>query len=373
MIKNNEKSNRFNLKEVIIVVVITLSFGLIIGVIIGYNGNLKKEDEKTNEFLVTYNELKNKYYKEVDEDELFSAGIKGLIDYFEEKNTSFIEKQSATSFNNGLRGSYQGYGITFSKKEDGYYIDEVSEENSAYFTNIELPIKFISINEREIKDLTTEELLSFISTTSKADFVLANNQKVSLVKKEISLKTVASSNLNDDISYIKIATFSDNTYEQLLAEIKIINANNLIIDLRNNTGGLLTSVKSVASLFSDEKEIIFKTKRKDEVTDYNTTGEGKEYNIVVLINERTASAAEVLATYLKEMQNAILVGTKSYGKGTVQETKQLKSGATIKFTTKEWLTSKGNSINELGITPDVNESDVNKQLEVAISQIKKDM
>ena len=148
----------------------------------------------------------------------------------------------------------------------------------------------------------------------------------------------------------------------------------LIIDLRDNTGGLLSQAESLSDLFVEKGKNIYQIKDKNGyITPYKAQ-EGvyrKFKKIVVLVNGNSASASEVLALALKESANATIVGVKTFGKGTVQQTKMLDSGAMVKYTSSYWLSPNGNSINLVGIVPDVEETTVEKQIDTALKAVRK--
>ena len=182
------------------------------------------------------------------------------------------------------------------------------------------------------------------------------------------------SEIFDNIGYINISTFSATTEEQVKKELDNFDKNisNLIIDLRNNTGGYLNAAYDVSELFLKKGKVIYQLKdRNNKITKFTAkSGEYRHFNnIIVIINGSTASASEILALALKESANAKIVGTKSYGKGTVQETSKLKSGSMVKYTTAYWLSPEGNSINKTGITPDYKidgeEGQLKKAIEIA--------
>ena len=183
------------------------------------------------------------------------------------------------------------------------------------------------------------------------------------------------------IGYININNFASNTYKQFKSVLKDVEKNNidsLIIDVRNNTGGHLSQVKNILSVFFDKKTVLFQIQNKKKTTKYYGSGDNKKtYPVVVLVNGGSASASEVLASCFKDnYKDATLVGVTTYGKGTVQQTKSLSEGSSFKFTTEKWLTSKGDWINEKGIEPDVvvendPESDVDAQLDKAIELLSK--
>lgn len=159
------------------------------------------------------------------------------------------------------------------------------------------------------------------------------------------------------IGYIALTKFSDTAYEQFNKELKKIESSNidsLIIDVRNNTGGYLNEATKIAELFIEKGKTIYslENKNKTEITK-DETEEQRSYKVGILINGSSASASEVLASALKYSYGASLIGTKSYGKGKVQQTSNLSDGAMIKYTTARWLTPEGNCIDGVGLTPDV--------------------
>jgi len=199
---------------------------------------------------------------------------------------------------------------------------------------------------------------------------------ISAVRKKIDIPSVESSietSSNQRIGIIKINIFAANTYKQFRKELTTIEKqgiDKLVIDVRDNSGGYLSSASNIASIFLKEKSVIYQLKskgQKEAVLD--TTAEKRTYPIVVLINEETASASEVLALALKESYGAILVGSNSFGKSKIQTTNQLSNGSVLKYTIEEWLSPKGNSVNDKGIYPDIEEYDENEQLNRAIELI----
>ena len=158
------------------------------------------------------------------------------------------------------------------------------------------------------------------------------------------------------IGYLKIEMFSNNITKQVKKELESLkkkNIDKLVIDVRDNPGGYLTQVTEILSLFMTKKDVIYQLQTKNNKEKvYSTSSKAiYSYPVVVLINENSASASEILASAFKETYNAEIVGVNSYGKGTVQKTGDLNNGDTIKYTVQKWLTPKGNWINEKGVTP----------------------
>jgi len=165
-------------------------------------------------------------------------------------------------------------------------------------------------------------------------------------------------NQNDKkVGYIQISKFSDTIYEQFNNELKKLEESmidSLIIDLRNNTGGYLSGATNIAELFLEKGKIIYSLQNKiDKEDTKDETEEHRNYKVYVLINNGSASAAEVLSAALKYSYGATLVGTTSYGKGKVQKTSKLNDGTMYKYTSAKWLTPNGDCIDEVGLVPDI--------------------
>ena len=163
--------------------------------------------------------------------------------------------------------------------------------------------------------------------------------------------------LENNIGYIAVSTFADKTYEQFtkaLTSLEEKGLKSLIIDLRGNGGGYLYTVTEMISEFVDHNTVIYQIKTKDLIERYGALNDKtKSYKVVILVDEDSASASEIMASAMQEQYHAILVGKTTYGKGTVQVTLGLSNDTLIKYTIQEWLTSIGNSINDVGVKPDV--------------------
>jgi len=209
--------------------------------------------------------------------------------------------------------------------------------------------------------MTANEIVNLIKNADNY-FTLKlqrDNETVSVsLKNEKILSPSIEYNLieDSDIGYIYIENFSktlDVQMEKALKKLENKGMKSLIIDLRDNTGGYLDIASKVTSMFMEKGKKIYSLSYKNEVTHYfDETTDSKKYNIIVLINENTASASEIMAAALKESYGAKIIGKKSFGKGKVQQTMELEDGSMIKYTSAYWLTPVGTCIDEIGITPD---------------------
>ena len=380
------KNVNFSLLEVIIIILVTgivvsLSTGLIV-----YNNYDKisksKSDDTSSEikeFTESYNHIINSYIDEVDKSKLIDAAISGMYNFLNDEYSIYMDNDMTESLNEQLEGTYDGIGIEMTMNNKGViYVTQVFKNTPAEKAGLKPDDILVALDGESLEGKTTAEVASVIKKGTKSEFKLTykrdNIEKtVTVNKKHIYINSVKSE-IFDNIGYINISTFSATTEEQVKKELDNFDKNisNLIIDLRNNTGGYLNSAYDVSELFLKKGKVIYQLKdRNNKITKFTAkSGEYRHFNnIIVIINGSTASASEILALALKESANAKIVGTKSYGKGTVQETSKLKSGSMVKYTTAYWLSPEGNSINKTGITPDYKidgeEGQLKKAIEIA--------
>ena len=380
------KNVNFSLLEVIIIILVTgivvsLSTGLIV-----YNNYDKisksKSDDTSSEikeFTESYNHIINSYIDEVDKSKLIDAAISGMYNFLNDEYSIYMDNDMTESLNEQLEGTYDGIGIEMTMNNKGViYVTQVFKNTPAEKAGLKPDDILVALDGESLEGKTTAEVASVIKKGTKSEFKLTykrdNIEKtVTVNKKHIYINSVKSE-IFDNIGYINISTFSATTEEQVKKELDNFDKNisNLIIDMRNNTGGYLNAAYDVSELFLKKGKVIYQLKdRNNKITKFTAkSGEYRHFNnIIVIINGSTASASEILALALKESANAKIVGTKSYGKGTVQETSKLKSGSMVKYTTAYWLSPKGNSINKTGITPDYKidgeEGQLKKAIEIA--------
>lgn len=380
------KNVNFSLLEVIIIILVTgivvsLSTGLIV-----YNNYDKisksKSDDTSSEikeFTESYNHIINSYIDEVDKSKLIDAAISGMYNFLNDEYSIYMDNDMTESLNEQLEGTYDGIGIEMTMNNKGViYVTQVFKNTPAEKAGLKPDDILVALDGESLEGKTTAEVAIIIKKGTKSEFKLTykrdNIEKtVTVNKKHIYINSVKSERF-DNIGYINISTFSATTEEQVKKELDNFDKNisDLIIDLRNNTGGYLNAAYDVSELFLKKGKVIYQLKdRNNKITKFTAkSGEYRHFNnIIVIINGSTASASEILALALKESANAKIVGTKSYGKGTVQETSKLKSGSMVKYTTAYWLSPEGNSINKTGITPDYKidgeEGQLKKAIEIA--------
>jgi len=366
--KLNPEENKFNFLEIILLMFMAFVVGVFASQAISLKIPILNNTtviEDTSELTRVYNLIINKYYGEVDKKELTSAAIKGMMNYLSDDYSMYFTEDEKNDFNERLNGVYTGLGVEITNDaSNNAMIVTVFDNSSAKDANLKPGDIIAKINGEDVLGLGKEEVVKKIKGKSNYSFnmsVLRDNNliDVKVVTKSITLSSVTSSVIekdNEKIGYIYISIFALNTYDQFkeqLEELEKMKITSLIIDVRSNTGGHLTSVTSILDLFLNKTDVLYQIKSKDKIKKvYGTDASTRKYPIVVLTNELSASASEILASALKEAYGAKTVGIKTFGKGTMQNMLDLENGGMIKVTTEEWLTSKGNKINKEGVPVD---------------------
>jgi len=366
--KLNPEENKFNFLEIILLMFMAFIVGVFASQAISLKIPILNNTtviEDTSELTRVYNLIINKYYGEVDKKELTSAAIKGMMNYLSDDYSMYFTEDEKNDFNERLNGVYTGLGVEITNDaSNNAMIVTVFDNSSAKDANLKPGDIIAKINGEDVLGLGKEEVVKKIKGKSNYSFnmsVLRDNNliDVKVVTKSITLSSVTSSVIekdNEKIGYIYISIFALNTYDQFkeqLEELEKMKITSLIIDVRSNTGGHLTSVTSILDLFLNKTDVLYQIKSKDKIKKvYGTETSTRKYPIVVLTNELSASASEILASALKEAYGAKTVGIKTFGKGTMQNMLDLENGGMIKVTTEEWLTSKGNKINKEGVPVD---------------------
>lgn len=365
-----EKKVGFNYLEVILIMIITLIIGGFLGGFVNqFVTKPTKQESSTvsdefQEFLNTYEDIKENYYEEIDEGEMLNAGIKGMIDYLDDKYSVYMDEEETEEFNEQVEGKYVGIGTEIMQLEDGsVVVSNPFEGSPAAKAGLQAGDVIIRVNDTNVTGKTSSEVSNLIkkSTDSTVNITVRRDdeEKTFTIEREtIEIESVDSSvfDVNDKkVGYIYISIFAANTdqqFEQALEDLEKDGIDSLVIDVRSNSGGYLDCVTEIASLFLGKGKVIYQLDTKGIVEKiYDETKTKRDYPIAVLINSSSASASEILAASLKESYGAEVVGVNSYGKGTVQRAYQLENGATVKYTIQKWLTPDGNWINEVGVEP----------------------
>lgn len=362
--------NSFSIPEVIMLVIVSILFGVIVGCILTYGKVLSANnnvDSKTKELVATYEKIRDNYYDEVSENDLINAAVNGMVGILNDPYSYYMDSDATNSFNQKVDGQYVGIGTTILyDSTDGNKVVDIFTGSPADKAGVKVGDIFYSIDGKKVRYLSMSGISRYIKgnkgTSSDFVFIRDGNQiSMTITRDVVDIPSVSSKIIegkNKKIGYINIETFAANTYNQFEKNLKSLEKqkiDSLIIDVRNNPGGHLNQVEDILSMFFNKKTVLYRIETKDEVEKvYSKTRKSRSYDVAVLINSESASASEVLASCFQEnYKNATIVGTTSYGKGTVQKALELSTGASLKYTTQKWLTSKGVWINDKGVTPDI--------------------
>lgn len=357
----------YGLIEIVIIIVVTsIISALATGVLItknystdgGYSYAQLANDENVQDFLNVYSKIVSQYYENVDKKAIIDSAISGMTNYLDDTYTSYLDEDKANNLKTELNKTYVGIGIVL---KDNVVVNIV-ENSPAYKAGIMSGDKIIKVNGNDVENVSKEELAKMINENSDgANIVVARNNE------ELEFNNIKSETLNspsityniieDDIAYMKISIFSNTLSQQInfaITELNKKNMNKLIIDLRDNTGGYLEQAYESAELFLEKGKVVYslidKSNKIKKVKDETDTKQS--IPIVILVNNNTASAAEIFAAALKDSYGAIIVGKTSFGKGKVQHTYSLDSGGLVKYTSSKWLRPNGQCIDNIGIVPD---------------------
>jgi carboxyl-terminal processing protease len=363
----------FKLREVIILISIATIIGVLSGSLLTYNfagtthnSNNKSSNTKyINEFQEAFDNVVDQYYKNLDKDELIDAAIDGMLSTLDDY-TSYMTPEETEQFNITMNGKYQGIGIEFVSTADNVHtIINVFDNTPAKIAGIQKKDVILKIDNKDASTMTGTEIASYIKSENVKEVTMVvkrNDEDLTLKisKALINIPYVSKKTFNYNgkkVGYINIGIFSDNAYDQFkdaLTSLESENITSLIIDVRNNSGGYLHTADDIIELFLQKGMAMYQIKDRNSTTKYkDQTDEHRTYPVAILINSGSASASEILASAFKEEYNSQIIGTTSYGKGTVQQPTDLMNGGMIKVTTDEWLTPKGNTINKVGVSPTI--------------------
>ena len=374
-IKTKEKRNflkpEFKLVEVIIIILITMVIGIIIGYAVtnrfslGETGRYIKNDSYLQEFIDTYEDILDNYYEDVDKKELINNAISGMLTSLDDYSV-YMDEDITSDFNERLYGDYTGIGTEITMNENGeVVIYNPFEGSPAEKAGLKKGDIIIKIDGKSVKGKTSSDVSSMIKGMSGSKVNITVTRDGKEMEFEVTRETIVLDSVTykmyerngKKIGYVNISIFAANTYSQFrnaVLNFEGQNIDSLIIDVRDNTGGYLDSVTQMLNMFLEKEDVIYQLDDQGEVSIIkDDTKESRNYKVGVIINEYSASASEILASAFKESYGGEVIGVNSYGKGTVQQTKELSTGGMMKYTTQKWLTPHGNWINEKGVDPTV--------------------
>jgi carboxyl-terminal processing protease len=351
--------------------------------------------EKLDLFSDVLEKIKNEYVDEVDQSEVIDSAVNGMLQSLD-PYSSYMNPESFKNMNIETKGEFGGLGIEITMESGFVKVITPIEDSPADKIGIKAGDYIIKINDKQVKGLTLMQAVNLMRgkvgtsiniTVRRVD--VDEDLKFTIIRDKIKVREVSTSIINN-IGYIRLRAFNEQSGDQLINKIKNFSKDNnnltgYILDLRNNPGGLLSQAIKITDAFLDGGEIVSTRGREKNDIKIYTAKKGdilKGKPLIVLINRGSASASEIVSGALKDHKRAILLGEKSFGKGSVQTIIPLKGNGALRLTTAKYYLPSGNSISEIGVEPDIvvkenkenfkiNDGKNDNQLEYALNLLKK--
>jgi carboxyl-terminal processing protease len=346
---------------------------LFLGGVLFINGNEEEVKADTEEvyknveiFVEVLRQIEKNYVEPQDPQQLIYGAIKGMVRSLD-PHSSFMTKEEHAELMMETKGEFTGIGIEITIKDNILTVVSPIEGTPAYGAGIKAGDKIIQVEDKSTKDMTLMEAVKIIRGPkgTKVNLTIMREGETkplefSITRDVIPLISVKHSLLTPEVGYVRISNFRSNTAEDLSSALEDMEKDRtlkgLILDLRNNPGGLLTQAIRVSDLFLDSG-LIVNTKGRNTSQDMEATAhknkKKRNYPMIVLVNGGSASASEIVAGALQDNKKALILGTRSFGKGSVQTILPLSDGSGLRLTTAMYYTPSGKSIQLSGITPDI--------------------
>ena len=320
------------------------------------------EDLKT--FTEVLTKVKQNYVEEVKSKDLIYGAIKGMLNSLD-PHSSFMTAEAYKEMGVDMKGEFGGLGIQIGIKDNMLTVIAPIEDTPAYKAGIKAGDKIIKINNESARDMAINDAVLKMRGAPKTSVTLSilregwkDTKDFTIVRDVIKIKSVKSKVLEGNIGYIKLSQFQEQTAADLTTALKKLNEEKvkaLVLDLRNNPGGLLGSAIDVSDKFLPKgKLVVFIKNKAGERTEYFTENDSSfSLPMIVLVNQGSASASEIVAGAMRDWNRAVILGVQTFGKGSVQTVIPLSDGSGLRLTTAKYYTPKGTSIQSTGITPDI--------------------
>jgi len=345
-----------------------------------YEIKTHKEDANLELLIDTYKFIKATYPFEISDKDLSEASLKAMLRSLDPYSDYYTKEEAEEVYSN-IFGSFTGIGVYIQKLEEYIEIVNPIEGTQADKAGLLSGDIIISIDGKDTKDMTLDQTSKLIKgkegTKVKLE-ILRKNKKLNfeIIRKEVVVNPVKYEKLKDDIGYIKLIDFTQTSATEVKKALDFFykeNINKIILDVRNNPGGLFDQAIEISSLFVERGPVVHVKEKEKAPISYFSTIIYPDKDLVLLINEKSASASEILAGAIKDRKAGTIIGKKTFGKGIIQNMIPLQNGSLIKLTTAEYLTPNYTSIHKIGIEPDIeveNTEDKDKQLDKAIQVLK---
>ena len=315
------------------------------------------------EFFRTLEIIESHYAGDVDKTAIFDGALKGMVSTLGDKHSTYLGGDLYKDFSAQMSGTYAGIGVYIASTDDGILIAGVMEGSPAEEAGLQRGDILVSIDGTSVADYKLEDVSQHIRgpVDTSVDLVVRRDgeeKSFTVQRRQIHVPTVAGKMVDGtDVGYIRVAVFSEGTADDFTKEFTKLREqgmNKLILDLRDNPGGIVEQAVGVASNFvPPDSTIVSYTEQDGKVDQYTAQGTEDPIPLVVLVNENSASASEIVAGAVQDMKLGPIVGVKTYGKGTVQGVFPVDSSSAVKVTVAKYRTTNGREIDGVGIAPDV--------------------
>lgn len=313
-------------------------------------------------FITAYRFIETKYVNDTDDVKLIDGAIDGMVKSLNDPHSNYLSPKMYKTLMEQTEGSFAGIGVVMGMdNEQKIHIVGIMENSPGQKAGLQEGDEILAVDGVPVTQMAFDEVAAHVRGQAGTDVVLTimrdnANQDITITRDNIKLKTVGHKMLDNNIGYIQIVSFSEDTaneFNEAYNDLKNQGMKALVLDLRNNPGGLLTTCVEIAKKLVPKGEIVSIVDKQGNKETYSSSLEAPEYPLAVLINKNSASASEILSGAIQDTKAGTIIGNISYGKGSVQTILPMFEDDAVKLTIAKYYTPSGRSIDGTGITPDI--------------------
>lgn len=313
-------------------------------------------------FITAYRFIETKYVNDTDDVKLIDGAIDGMVKSLNDPHSNYLSPKMYKTLMEQTEGSFAGIGVVMGMdNEQKIHIVGIMENSPGQKAGLQEGDEILAVDGVPVTQMAFDEVAAHVRGQAGTDVVLTimrdnANQDITITRDNIKLKTVGHKMLDNNIGYIQIVSFSEDTaneFNEAYNDLKNQGMKALVLDLRNNPGGLLTTCVEIAKKLVPKGEIVSIVDKQGNKETYSSSLEAPEYPLAVLINKNSASASEILSGAIQDTKAGTIIGNTSYGKGSVQTILPMFEDDAVKLTIAKYYTPSGRSIDGTGITPDI--------------------
>ncbi|NJE27803.1 S41 family peptidase [Megamonas funiformis] len=338
-------------------------------------------------FITAYRFIETKYVNDTDDVKLIDGAIDGMVKSLNDPHSNYLSPKMYKTLMEQTEGSFAGIGVVMGMdNEQKIHIVGIMENSPGQKAGLQEGDEILAVDGVPVTQMAFDEVAAHVRGQAGTDVVLTimrdnANQDITITRDNIKLKTVGHKMLDNNIGYIQIVSFSEDTaneFNEAYNDLKNQGMKALVLDLRNNPGGLLTTCVEIAKKLVPKGEIVSIVDKQGNKETYSSSLEAPEYPLAVLINKNSASASEILSGAIQDTKAGTIIGNTSYGKGSVQTILPMFEDDAVKLTIAKYYTPSGRSIDGTGITPDIeinldenatSDTQLDKALEILKAQL----